>query len=230
MEYIFVRHGEPEGCYEGGVYHPRRDAGLSEVGREQARKVGEVVKAFDPKYILSSDILRARETAECICEVLGATVGSTRDKAHIKSCFDARTPNLAIETREELREHHVREDIEDGELVRFGKESLLKKAIGFEEAFAECRGVIEGLGNEGFDGNVVVVSHRARMAMLEFCATHEVADLEAYKRSPHRAVYNDMENMTGFCRCFAVDLDKPIAEREITQPGIGISLDEGKTL
>ncbi len=57
----------------GGWY----DSSLTEHGREQARRAGLALQELFPQPqvpIVSSDLLRARETAEIIGEVLGSSV------------------------------------------------------------------------------------------------------------------------------------------------------------
>ena len=83
---LLVRHGETEWNKEGR-FQGQRDIPLSELGRTQARalrarlEVGEHAHLFDDARtaVLSSDLLRARETAEIAFGVPGRTLHVHRD-------------------------------------------------------------------------------------------------------------------------------------------------------
>ncbi|BCU75508.1 phosphohistidine phosphatase SixA [Luteolibacter sp. LG18] len=70
MELILLRHGKAE---DHG--HPGGDGerALVEKGYEQARRAGELAKAagFAPDLVLTSPLVRARQTAETFCEAAG---------------------------------------------------------------------------------------------------------------------------------------------------------------
>ena len=59
---LVVRHGESEWNAEGRL-QGQADRGLSALGREQAQSVAAVVAALPATRTLSSDLLRARDTA-----------------------------------------------------------------------------------------------------------------------------------------------------------------------
>ena len=65
---IFVRHGETDWNAQHR-WQGHSDTALNDVGREQARRLAERARAVDALY--SSDLARARETAEIIAERLG---------------------------------------------------------------------------------------------------------------------------------------------------------------
>lgn len=70
MELLLIRHGKAE---EHG--HPFGDGAraLTEKGHLQARKVGQFLRRQDlvPDLVLCSPLVRARETAELVCEEAG---------------------------------------------------------------------------------------------------------------------------------------------------------------
>ena len=70
MELLLLRHGKAE---DHG--HPGGDGAraLVEKGRDQARRAAHFLKAADrlPGIVLTSPVLRARETAEIFCETAG---------------------------------------------------------------------------------------------------------------------------------------------------------------
>lgn len=69
MELLIIRHAKAEP-------HALSDAerALTEVGREQAKKVGEFLSQSNlvPDLTLASPLVRARQTADILCEVSGA--------------------------------------------------------------------------------------------------------------------------------------------------------------
>jgi len=71
MQITLVRHGESV-SNAAGIWQGQRDAELSPRGREQARKVGARLAEMDrPDLIVSSDLRRARATAEAAAGALG---------------------------------------------------------------------------------------------------------------------------------------------------------------
>ena len=73
MRLILVRHGQTE-WNAGGRYQGQSNVALSDTGRKQARFLAErfPVKQLDAIY--TSDLDRAKETAECVGEKLGVSV------------------------------------------------------------------------------------------------------------------------------------------------------------
>jgi probable phosphoglycerate mutase len=66
-----ARHGETDWNVEGR-WQGRTDVPLNDRGRAQARELGELLKREGIAAVASSDLSRARETAEITAEVLGA--------------------------------------------------------------------------------------------------------------------------------------------------------------
>lgn len=67
---ILMRHGADDDCRLGGW----SDAGLSNVGIEQVRCASEKIALFDVRHIFSSDLVRARETAEIVAKRLQLSI------------------------------------------------------------------------------------------------------------------------------------------------------------
>jgi broad specificity phosphatase PhoE len=67
---LLVRHGETDWNADGRL-QGQTDRPLSEFGRQQARRLADELAAEDLEAIYSSDLARARETAE----IVGARVG-----------------------------------------------------------------------------------------------------------------------------------------------------------
>lgn len=70
---ILVRHGECEGNIKR-MFRGRADFPLNERGLIQAQDLARELKNFPVKYIYSSPLVRARQTAEAIGEQCGAEV------------------------------------------------------------------------------------------------------------------------------------------------------------
>ncbi len=66
----FIRHGETRSNHS--LRHERdKNEPLRAEGREEARRAGEVLRAANVEMVLSSDSVRARESARIIRDVLG---------------------------------------------------------------------------------------------------------------------------------------------------------------
>jgi broad specificity phosphatase PhoE len=67
MKIFFIRHGETTGDVEN-LYGGDYDDSLSEKGTEQSKDLAGVLKDTGIEIIVSSPLLRAKETAQCIAE------------------------------------------------------------------------------------------------------------------------------------------------------------------
>jgi len=70
---LLVRHGETDWNADGRL-QGQTDRPLSDYGRRQARKLAEALEGEELEAIYSSDLARARETAEIVGERLGLPV------------------------------------------------------------------------------------------------------------------------------------------------------------
>jgi broad specificity phosphatase PhoE len=66
MQIVLVRHGETEWSLSG-QHTSRTDLPLTEKGRERAKRLGPALEAWNFALVLTSPLLRARET----CEIAG---------------------------------------------------------------------------------------------------------------------------------------------------------------
>src|SRR5688500_14825933 len=70
---LWVRHGEADSNRDGriGGHSP---APLTELGQRQAEITGRAITRFEPTAIVSSDLLRAQQTAEAIGRATGLPI------------------------------------------------------------------------------------------------------------------------------------------------------------
>ncbi len=74
--FYLTRHGQTDSNLSGIIQGQSLDAPLNEEGIRQARRIGEFLKSTDRSIdrIISSDLIRAYQTAEIIGEILGVEV------------------------------------------------------------------------------------------------------------------------------------------------------------
>ncbi|MDE3094312.1 MAG: histidine phosphatase family protein [Acidobacteriota bacterium] len=72
--FLLVRHGETTWNVERRIQGHNDDAGLTERGIEQVRAAAEKLAESGARRIISSDLTRARETAEVIGQRLGLEI------------------------------------------------------------------------------------------------------------------------------------------------------------
>ena len=70
---LLVRHGETDWNADGRL-QGQTDRPLSDFGRAQARRLADELESEAPDAIYSSDLSRARETAEIVGETLGLPI------------------------------------------------------------------------------------------------------------------------------------------------------------
>jgi broad specificity phosphatase PhoE len=75
---LLARHGETDWNAEGRL-QGHTDTPLNELGRRQARRLAEELSGDGIDAVYSSDLARARDTAEIVAERLGLPVGLDPD-------------------------------------------------------------------------------------------------------------------------------------------------------
>ncbi|MCL2543095.1 MAG: histidine phosphatase family protein [Nocardioidaceae bacterium] len=148
---VLVRHGQTAWNAAGRI-QGQLDALLDEVGRAQARAVAPVVAAMSPALIRSSDLSRARVTAETIASACGLPVS-----------FDERLREYAMPPLEGLtHEEYAARDPHGFELFRAGEWDAIPE-IEAPEVVAKrlTDALAEVVGALGADDLGVVVAHGA---------------------------------------------------------------------
>jgi broad specificity phosphatase PhoE len=104
-----VRHGETHWNREGR-FQGNTDVELNDLGREQARALAEKLRGREVSAVASSDLRRARETAEILATVLNAPfVGvdpGLRERGY--GCFEGLTREECSSKFPELWESHAK--------------------------------------------------------------------------------------------------------------------------
>ena len=77
MKLYFVRHGESEANLLRVISNRDLAHGLTERGRQQATELAERLRGVGARQIFSSPILRARQTAQILSEILGVDYAVT---------------------------------------------------------------------------------------------------------------------------------------------------------
>ena len=145
-----MRHGETSWNQERRIQGGSSDVELSEVGKEQAARVGLALKNTEIDAIYSSPLKRALETAQAIAD----------------------HHNLKVQVEPDLREMEVG-DLEGVSIAELGttfSQFLLnwRQGMGTEklpggESMAELAyrvwAIIQSIKSKHDDGNIVVVSH-----------------------------------------------------------------------
>ena len=150
MKLFFVRHGKDDENYRGGW----SSLGLLPEGMEQAKRLGVYLKEKKEEYgirkIISSDLVRAKETAEILAEALSLPV--TTD-ARLREADNGKLAGMPNEEALEKYPGLFWSTLEAEECYPGGESpnmffSRIKEW--FDKFLVECK--------DG-DGNVLVVTH-----------------------------------------------------------------------
>jgi len=152
MTIFLARHGETE-WNRIGRWQGRTDIPLSEVGRAQARTLAGRLSDRGVSEIFSSDLSRARETAEIVAETLGVSRVSLDPRLRERGfgCFEGLTRDECAERHAEAWARYLadrRATPTDAE----PQEQVVERMLGALTAISES-----AVGT----GNVLVVSHGA---------------------------------------------------------------------
>lgn len=156
MRLFFFRHGLAE---PGTDRLPDHERALTAVGSERIERAVRVLKALDavPAYLLTSPLVRARQTAEILAEGLGLTAQVRPELA----------PGFGLPALEALVA-----DLNDGDIMLVGHEPDLSVTIG-----ALTGGVV--LMKKGGMARVDLVGYRPLRGALVWLLAPRVFDVLA---------------------------------------------------
>lgn len=150
MKLFFVRHGKDDENFRGGW----SNLGLMPEGAEQAKRLATLLKEKKEEYgikkILSSDLVRAKETAEILAEALGVPVINDVELREADNGSLAGMPNAeALEKYPGVFWSMLKPDecYPNGESPNM---FFARIKAWFEAFLKECKDI---------DGNVLVVTH-----------------------------------------------------------------------
>lgn len=135
MELLFIRHGQ-SGADVLGVHEGRADFALTELGESQATKMANYIAVkYTPNIILSSPLIRAKQTATTLQEFIGCKMHFIDDLMEFNNGVLAGLPRKEAAIKypfpEGGRPAHVA--IQDGESeleFRYRAERVLSKILG----------------------------------------------------------------------------------------------------
>ncbi len=155
--WFFVRHGETDWNVQKRTQGQSAKTSLNETGRMQAASAASILKAYPIDLVISSDLDRAKETAEIIAKELGAEVS-----------FDERLRERDFGVLEGLTREEVEEKGLSSEREKINANRHEKPKGGESWNAVEAR-MIEALHHHKKNHhhkNIVIVSHGATLKIL----------------------------------------------------------------
>ena len=144
---LIARHGETDWNRERR-WQGHADQPLNECGREQARGLAERLRDVAPELVYSSDLARARETAEIVGALLGLTVR-----------LDARLREVDVGEWSGLTTAEVEVLYPDGlERRRLGRTGW-ERGETFEAMGVRVVAALRDIAAASPDGRVLVITH-----------------------------------------------------------------------
>jgi len=204
MKIFLVRHGESE-ANEKGIHQGQRiDTGLSKRGKEQAKLIAERLKDEKIEAIYSSDLKRAKETAEEIA------------KFHKKKIIlDKRLREFdlgdftELENRWELMQEHKKKESE-----RLGIKRWEVSPPGGESEWAHILRVKSFLKDiEQHEGNIIVVAHGGTNRIF-FGVTGHTSMEKMYEHKQENTCLNIIEKNEGDYKVHLINCTRHLEDKE----------------
>ncbi len=157
MRFLLVRHGESTYNAEGRI-QGQQDAPLSELGRQQAAKIGERLRTYQFAACYASDLSRAADTARAIMQY------------HPTVPFACTT--LLREIKFGIFEGHVVPEIEEtypeeyAQWMEARREYIPPGAESMHDLYERAGQALGWLQERGHEGTVLVVAHGAILNMF----------------------------------------------------------------
>jgi len=155
---LLVRHGETD-WNRDGRWQGHSDTHLNELGRQQAERLAEELDGADVVY--SSDLIRARETAEILARRLGADV--RLDERLRERGFGAWEGKTRAEIEAEFADAHAR--------WAAGEGPGADDAEPFEDFAVRVRGFLDDVLARHPDETVLIVSHGGSIRVIHALAS-----------------------------------------------------------
>jgi len=181
MRLIITRHGETEEN-KAGIMQGHLPGVLSELGKEQARKLAERLKDEKIDLIISSDLARALDTAKTIA------------KFH---------PDIDLVLDERLRERFLGEfEGKTKESMGIPKERLISDFItggnaeGGDEFFARAGALVEDVLKRS-EGNILLVGHNGicKAVLGNLLGIRNLSEIVGLKNTSVSIFENDGDGM-----------------------------------
>ena len=128
----------------------QEDVPLDEVGKDQVRRAAQTLVGLKPHHIISSDLERARHTAQALADIAGLTVSIDEE---LRETFAGTWQGL---TRNEIIERYPED------FAMWGGDSNIRPGGGetrLEVADRMTRAIAKGLSSVPDGGTLVVASH-----------------------------------------------------------------------
>lgn len=145
----FVRHGESEGN-QARLYQSS-ETSLSEKGHSQAKLIADRFSNIEVEIIISSDYIRARQTAQYISEVKG------KDIIESQLFRERKRPSIQENQSKEIPDLiAIDKEIKDNWEVLYYRHSDEENFVDLRQRAKECFEFLENMTED----NIVVVTHK----------------------------------------------------------------------
>jgi broad specificity phosphatase PhoE len=171
--FCLIRHGQTDWNVEGR-YQGQFDAPLNDIGREQARELGEKLRDLSFAAIYSSDLIRARKTAEIIASFIHLPVSLEPRLREINQGEWEGKHISAIKTR---YTRLWKQRMTDPANVRPPKGETIGEVA--QRAYAALVEISHTYPSD----NILIVSHGLTLAAI-LCSTRAIPIGEAYEVIP----------------------------------------------
>ncbi len=147
VELVIFRHGQTDWNAEGRI-QGHLDVPLNEVGRQQARRLIEPLRRYQVETFLSSDLIRASETARIAAESLGLSVSTDPGlrEIHLGKLQGLTREEIEAKFGHEFSDRLRHQPLTDADVIQLGSESgeqvverSLKAILTFVESNPEYR-------------------------------------------------------------------------------------------
>ena len=150
-----VRHGQTDWNIEGKL-QGKIDIKLNENGRRQSRMIAQIILKLNIDKIISSDLIRARETAEIINEIIGKNI-----------TFDERIREVNYGILEGMSRNSVTQEMWN--IYNNVPEKL--KAEANVHLFKRIKSFFDELQNS--KENILIVTHGGALRMIMYYAKNK---------------------------------------------------------